>query len=40
VLEAKLLPRDPQGRTAQVTRARPKLDRIACFWLIRRFIGP
>lgn len=23
-----------------VTRARPKTDRIACPWLIRRFIGP
>lgn len=23
-----------------VTRARPKTDRIACPWLIRRFIDP
>jgi hypothetical protein len=23
-----------------VTRARPKLDRIACPWLIRRFVDP
>ena len=33
-------PRDPKGRTVWVTRARPKLDRIACPWLIRRFIDP
>ncbi|MDT2020636.1 sulfurtransferase/chromate resistance protein [Methylocella sp. CPCC 101449] len=26
------------GRTLWVTRARPKIDRIACPWLIRRFI--
>jgi rhodanese-related sulfurtransferase len=34
----KLPPRDAQGRTIWVTRARPKVDRIACPWLIRRFI--
>jgi len=33
-------PRDPQARTVWVTRARPKIDRIACPWLIRRFIDP
>ena len=26
--------------TSWVTRARPKIDRIACPWLIRRFIDP
>ena len=31
---------DAQGRTVWVTRARPKIDRIACPWLIRRFIDP
>ena len=31
---------DKQGRTVWVTRARPKVDRIACPWLIRRFIDP
>ncbi|MBY4891243.1 sulfurtransferase/chromate resistance protein [Rhodobacteraceae bacterium N5(2021)] len=36
----KLPPRDPQGRTRWVTRHRPKIDRIACPWLIRRFIDP
>ena len=30
--------RDAQGRTVWVTRARPKIVRIACPWLIRRFI--
>ncbi|MFC7400090.1 chromate resistance protein ChrB domain-containing protein [Chelatococcus sp. GCM10030263] len=31
---------DISGRTVWVTRARPKIDRIACPWLIRRFIDP
>lgn len=34
-----LLPkRDAGGRSLWVTRARPKVDRIACPWLIRRFV--
>jgi rhodanese-related sulfurtransferase len=37
---SKLPPRDVQGRTIWVTRARPKVDRIACPWLIRRFVDP
>ena len=37
---SKLPTRDAQGRTVWVTRARPKIDRIACPWLIRRFIDP
>jgi hypothetical protein len=32
--------RDFQGRTVWVTRARPKIVRIACPWLIRRFLDP
>ncbi len=36
----KLPPRDAKGRTVWVTRARPKVDRIACPWLIRRFVDP
>jgi rhodanese-related sulfurtransferase len=40
VPEGKLPPRDPQGRTVWVTRSRPKIDRIACPWLIRRFVDP
>lgn len=35
-----LPPRHDDGRTWWVTRARPKVDRIACPWLIRRFIDP
>lgn len=35
-----LPPRDAQGRTVWVTRSRPKIDRIACPWLIRRFVDP
>ena len=33
-------PRDARGRTVWVTRSRPKIDRIACPWLIRRFVDP
>lgn len=40
VLPDKLPQRDAQGRTVWVTRARPKVDRIACPWLIRRFVDP
>lgn len=36
--DAALPPRDAQGRTVWVTRSRPKIDRIACPWLIRRFV--
>lgn len=32
--------RDGEGRTIWVTRTRPKIDRIACPWLIRRFVDP
>ena len=28
------------GRSRWITRARPKIDRVACPWLIRRFIDP
>ena len=37
---AKLPKRDSAGRTVWVTRSRPKVDRIACPWLIRRFVDP
>ena len=40
VPSARLPARDAQGRTIWVTRARPKVDRIACPWLIRRFVDP
>jgi len=40
VPQARLPKTDPQGRTVWVTRSRPKIDRIACPWLIRRMIDP
>jgi rhodanese-related sulfurtransferase len=40
-VDAEKLPeRDLKGRTLWVTRARPKIDRVACPWLIRRFVDP
>ncbi|NNU81769.1 sulfurtransferase [Halovulum dunhuangense] len=36
----KLSEPDAEGRTVWVTRSRPKIDRIACPWLIRRFVDP
>jgi rhodanese-related sulfurtransferase len=33
-------PRDARGHTIWVTRLRPKIDRIACPWLVRRFVDP
>lgn len=32
--------RNAENATVWVTRSRPKIDRIACPWLIRRFIDP
>jgi rhodanese-related sulfurtransferase len=40
VPEAMRPPAGPEGATLWVTRARPKIDRIACPWLIRRFVDP
>jgi rhodanese-related sulfurtransferase len=37
---SKIPKRDGRGRTVWVTRSRPKIDRIACSWLIRRFVDP
>ncbi|MCB1347536.1 MAG: chromate resistance protein [Maritimibacter sp.] len=37
---APITTRDTQGRSVWVTRSRPKVDRIACPWLIRRFVDP
>ncbi len=37
---AKIPPRNAEGQTVWVTRQRPKIDRIACPWLIRRFVDP
>ncbi len=36
----RLPPRNTDDATLWVTRARPKIDRIACPWLIRRFVDP
>jgi rhodanese-related sulfurtransferase len=40
VPQARLPKADAQGRTVWVTRARPKIDRIACPWLVRRLVDP
>lgn len=41
LIPAAVIPaKNEQGRTVWVTRQRPKIDRIACPWLIRRFIDP
>lgn len=37
---AALPKRSGAGATVWVTRSRPKIDRIACPWLIRRFVDP
>ena len=37
---ANLTNRDKNNRTVWVTRHRPKIDRIACPWLITRFVDP
>lgn len=40
VTQTKLPKRDLRGRTVWVTRSRPKIDRIACPWLVRRMVDP
>jgi rhodanese-related sulfurtransferase len=40
VADERIPTRDEEGRSVWVTRARPKIDRIACPWLIRRFVDP
>lgn len=39
-IPATAIPASVQGATLWVTRHRPKIDRIACPWLIRRFVDP
>lgn len=39
-IPASALPEFVDGATLWVTRHRPKIDRIACPWLIRRFVDP
>lgn len=36
----KFPPKNAENKTVWVTKQRPKIDRIACPWLIRRFIDP
>lgn len=38
VSPARVPARDALGRSLWVTRVRPKIDRVACPWLIRRFV--
>jgi rhodanese-related sulfurtransferase len=40
VPDARIPARDKDRHSVWVTRARPKIDRIACPWLIRRFVDP
>jgi rhodanese-related sulfurtransferase len=40
IAASKMPPLDHLGRSVWVTRSRPKVDRIACPWLIRRFVDP
>ena len=35
-----LMGKPKEGSTRWVTRERPKIDRIACPWLVRRFVDP
>ncbi|MXN65255.1 sulfurtransferase [Stappia sp. GBMRC 2046] len=37
---SRIPPPGESGASVWVTRARPKIDRIACPWLIRRFVDP
>ncbi|WP_428640772.1 chromate resistance protein ChrB domain-containing protein [Roseibium sp.] len=39
-IPASAIPARVDGATLWVTRHRPKIDRIACPWLIRRFVDP
>lgn len=40
LIPANVVPAPVNGSTLWVTKQRPKIDRIACPWLIRRFIDP
>ncbi len=40
LVPADKIPPIQDGKTLWVTRHRPKIDRIACPWLIRRFVDP
>lgn len=40
LIPTRKIPSLSDGSTSWVTRHRPKIDRIACPWLVRRFIDP
>jgi rhodanese-related sulfurtransferase len=40
VRHSKIPASNEKGQTVWVTRARPKIDRVACPWLIKRFVDP
>ena len=40
LVPVEVMPEIARGKTLWVTRHRPKIDRIACPWLIRRFVDP
>lgn len=40
LVKVRAIPATIDGATLWVTRHRPKIDRIACPWLIRRFVDP
>lgn len=40
LIPAAILPKTVNGSTLWVTKQRPKIDRIACPWLIKRFVDP
>lgn len=40
MIPASILPAPQDGSTLWVTKHRPKIDRVACPWLIRRFVDP
>ncbi|WP_095590874.1 chromate resistance protein ChrB domain-containing protein [Actibacterium ureilyticum] len=40
MVNAAAIPVPPSDETLWVTRHRPRIDRIACPWLIRRFVDP
>ena len=40
ILKSDALPASADGTTRWITRERPKIDRMACPWFIRRFVDP
>ena len=40
ILKSDGLPKTYEAASRWITRERPKIDRLACPWLIRRFVDP